>query len=398
MAAGRQLHKGAALHPRFRSLAVLVFLLAVAIPAAAQASAAHLTARYTAIPMSGVSRATLNADSNAATTVATWSSSIVSPVNGGTYPYTIVGNNPMVKESTPTTKVGVDVIPVKLVFSNGTMDPSVATAGCSTKTPLALTQGSPVFATHAYKAGGTKVGTHQYLDAFQRESFAHYVLGAGALNPTYNVNLAKTVRPEITVTVPAVDGAVVNYGGSCGSLGEMDINWWDPFVQNTLIPSLESSGSTSVTRLPFFLFSNAVMYQGNTSNCCIIGYHSAVGVPSGVQTYGTGDYDTSNLFTGLSDIGAISHEVGEWMNDPFVNNATPSWGHVGQVNGCQGNLEVGDPLSGTSVTVKMGNGVTYHPQELAFFSWFYRQSPSIGVNGWYSSNDTFTGGAGPVCS
>jgi hypothetical protein len=35
-------------------------------------------------------------------------------------------------------------------------------------------------------------------------------------------------------------------------------------------------------------------------------------------------------------------------------------------------------------------------QELAFFSWFYG-APSVGVNGWFSNNDTFTHDAGPVC-
>lgn len=348
--------------------------------------------------MAGVSSTTLRAESAAATTVATWSGSIVSPVDGGTYQYTIVGNSPMVKESSPTTTVGVDLVPVKLVFNNGTMDPKVATPGCSTKTPLALTSASPVFGTHAYVAGTKKVGTHQYLDAFQRENFAQYDLGASSLNPTYNVNLSKKVIPEVTVTVPLADGDIYSYGGSCGNLGEMNLNWWNGYVQSTLLPALESSGSTSVTRFPFFLLSNSVMYQGSTSNCCTIGYHSGVAVAAGTQTYGVGSYDTSGLFSGLSDIGAISHEFGEWINDPFVNNATPAWGHIGQVSGCQANLEVGDPLSGTSVKVKMSNGVTYHPQELAFFSWFYRQSPSIGVNGWYSSNASFTTGAGPVCS
>ena len=28
-------------------------------------------------------------------------------------------------------------------------------------------------------------------------------------------------------------------------------------------------------------------------------------------------------------------------------------------------------------------------QELAFFSWFYHQSPSLGVNGWFSNKGTF---------
>ena len=56
--------------------------------------------------------------------------------------------------------------------------------------------------------------------------------------------------------------------------------------------------------------------------------------------------------------------------------------------GCQANLEVGDPLTGTTYTDTVG-GFTYHPQELAFSSWFYHQSPSLGVNGWYSDQGTF---------
>jgi hypothetical protein len=59
------------------------------------------------------------------------------------------------------------------------------------------------------------------------------------------------------------------------------------------------------------------------------------------------------------------------------------------VSGCQANLEVGDPLTGKSLQVTMPNGVTYHPQELAFFSWFFNQVPSLGFDGWYSSLGTF---------
>jgi hypothetical protein len=43
------------------------------------------------------------------------------------------------------------------------------------------------------------------------------------------------------------------------------------------------------------------------------------------------------------------------------------------------------------------SGHTYHPQELAFFSWFYHSSPSLGVNGLFSNNGTFTSSA-PPCS
>jgi len=84
--------------------------------------------------------------------------------------------------------------------------------------------------------------------------------------------------------------------------------------------------------------------------------------------------------------------------DPFGNNPTPAWGHTGQVGACQGNLEVGDPLTGANIPLVTGlNGYAYHLQELAFFSWFYG-APSIPVNGWFSDNNTFKTDAGPVCT
>lgn len=95
----------------------------------------------------------------------------------------------------------------------------------------------------------------------------------------------------------------------------------------------------------------------------------------------------------------MSHEVAEWMNDPFGNNPVPAWGHIGQQPGCQNNLEVGDPLSGTFAPPIFNpqNRFTYHMQELAFFSWFYG-APSVGVNNWFSDNATFLTDAGPVCT
>ena len=94
--------------------------------------------------------------------------------------------------------------------------------------------------------------------------------------------------------------------------------------------------------------------------------------------------------------------MAELLDDPLVEDATggvgfgtPAWGNVGQVSGCQSNLEVGDPLTGTPFgTPRMPNGVTYHPQELAFFSWFFGP-PSIGAGLYYSNNRSFSVAAGP---
>lgn len=73
----------------------------------------------------------------------------------------------------------------------------------------------------------------------------------------------------------------------------------------------------------------------------------------------------------VQDIHAWTHEIGEIFNNPFLTNATPAWGHIGQTIACQADLEVGDPLTFESFEHTY-NGFHYHPQELAFFSWFYR--------------------------
>ena len=40
----------------------------------------------------------------------------------------------------------------------------------------------------------------------------------------------------------------------------------------------------------------------------------------------------------------MSHEISEWMNNPFGGNAVPAW-QVPNSTGCQSNLETGDPLA-----------------------------------------------------
>lgn len=85
------------------------------------------------------------------------------------------------------------------------------------------------------------------------------------------------------------------------------------------------------------------------------------------------------------------------MNDPGGNNAVPPWGNIGEVTGCRNDLEVGDPLTRTPLPAITGpNGFSYHLQELAFFSWFFR-TPAIGVGGLFSENGTLTMDAGSVC-
>lgn len=363
-----------------------------------------------------VSDSTLMAESLAGTTVRTWQRKIKAQVDHNSYSFSMVGKNPFVDWSAKTgsppssSSIGVDIIPVKVTISTDTFDPEATNSNCAsgTHTPLSLVTGSPVFGTHSYTMNGVSEGTRQYIGAFQRAEFAHEVTDSGAINSDYDIVLNPIVRPEITLAGSSFGGAI-EVGGSC-PLGALNINTLDPYLYNTELPALDAKWSTpgnvdktTYTRLPLFVFTNVVMYQGTTNNCCILGYHSAENDGTGTQTYSVADYESTGDFNNLYDIGVLSHEIGEWVNDPFVDNATPAWGNIGQVSGCQANLEVGDPLTGTNFpSVTMTNGVTYHPQELAFMAWYYRANLTNhwyeGAGGKYSDNGTFTTDAGAVCT
>ncbi|MDZ4801088.1 MAG: hypothetical protein SGI92_23260 [Bryobacteraceae bacterium] len=116
------------------------------------------------------------------------------------------------------------------------------------------------------------------------------------------------------------------------------------------------------------------------------GFHSSVksGIAGGF-TYAVVSLDTADDNPNLN-IGTLAHEIFEWAFDPFAPdvNWTPAWGNVGQVKGCQTNLEVGDPLSrGPFTTVSSAAG-NFTIQDNAFPEWFYGVASSSGVNGWFS--------------
>ena len=314
---------------------------------------------------------------------------------GSTFRYTMVGKNPFVALATPSTTIKTFLIPVKIVLPNGhTFDPTVATSCDPSTSPVTRTVQSPVVVNRAYSLGGTALGTGQYTDIFRRAEFFSQTSPSG-INPGYHVRLNVSTLPVQTVHVPSAAAAEFGTKTRCGErTGAFEVNWWDNFVTSTLLPSLAGQG-VSATTFPIFLLHDVVSFDTTTSNCCILGYHSVSNTALGRQTYGVADYETSGRFLGVTDVSPLSHEVAEWLDDPFTNNPTKPWGNIGQVDGCQNNLEVRDPLSGTNVSVAT-SGHTYHPQELAFFSWFYHSSPSLGVNGLFSNNGTFTSSA-PAC-
>lgn len=243
---------------------------------------------------------------------------------------------------------------------------------------------SPLFNPMTYNVNGTSI-TGQYISAFQQANF-WAVAGSKAA-----VTLAQGNPP----TVVKVNLAGTNLNLSCSNgkaihLGEVDINTFDAAVQSAI-----AQANVPPNELPVVLTYNIVQTQ--SGQCCILGYHNAVPVSNGVLTYATGAYVDSGIFSNTDDVTVWSHEMGEWMDDPFVqanvpgggsNDITPKWGRIGQVSGCQNNLEVGDPLTGTETAYTL-NGFTYHVQDLAYKDWFYGTASQAPGGTGYSFLGTF---------
>jgi hypothetical protein len=338
---------------------------------------------------------------------------VSSPRDGATYSGSIVGADPR-SPGAGTTNVSVILIPLRVSFTGTTtynFDPTSPDVGClGADTAVSRALASPIFTPVSnYLINGVNVGNATFIDAFQRAEFWSDSLGGPLVsaNPAYHLGLPVTVAPTQTVSVsaPTRNGAVYTVSGTCSSntvgqdnppnLGVVSINYIDSKLKQ-IIRNLR----VRPAQFPLFVIYGAVISNGsatNTNNCCILGYHNGSGnVADAGQTYGIANYDQGYVFSGINDVAILSHEILEWANDPSTSNLVPPWGGIGQVGGCQGNLETGDPLTGTLMPdVTMANGVTYHLQENAFFSWFL--GPVFtGAGGLYSSNGSF-GGFAKAC-
>jgi len=300
--------------------------------------------------------------------------------NNRTYNDVFVGTNPATSNSTTTIHWGI--IPLKMVYgpSNGNMtfDPNAANE-FGTQSATQMINGSPQFqSTVDWVQGGTDVGKTQYGDAYQRANFWADVTS----NTNYHLLFAKAlIAPVQTLNVPSNEGSVISNPWSGVPTGTADINWFDLQLQSIMKKFKQIQPNT----FPLFLTYNVYLTEGG---CCIGGYHSANGLPPNGQTYAyTTTIEQAGLPVFSQDIGALSHEIGEWILDPFVNNNSPC-----------GIMENGDPLETEAnfgdfpYTV---NGFTYHPQDLVFVDYFGASS-SLPVNGWHTfENETNANG---VCS
>jgi hypothetical protein len=302
--------------------------------------------------------------------------------NGSTY--TMLGASP--SSGTSTT---LPVVFVPLIFKIGTLtfDPTGPVDG-STENEIQLLEQSPIFTAVDIKAGSVDLGTNQYEDNFMRANF--WSQDASGTNG-YHLKLGKpTVKSALTITVPSNQGTTIDT--AAGPVGDVNLTYF----QNKLNSYLANTklGLTG-NELVIFVYYNTFFYEGFSSNCCVLGFH---GQSSNNIIYTAAAFNEPNEFSGaiLEDVTVITHEIGEAINDPFVStnvNIVPAYGNIGQISGCQDNLEVGDPVTGLATTITMPNGFTYHPEDLVFHGWFTHETTSSSVNGWYTFLNNFSGDA-----
>jgi hypothetical protein len=271
--------------------------------------------------------------------------------------YTMVGTKPSLGNASTT--VPVYIIPIKMVYGatngNRTFDAKnhVLSNG---KTVVNNIIASPIFNPGVnFTQGGTNLGTTQYIDAFQRGNFWKYV----HTNTAYHVLLGTpTVLATQTITVPASLGAVYTNPFGSGIVGTYDINAFDAKLQTYM------RNFTQINPGVLPLFVTYDVFMTSFGGCCIGGYHNSNGLQPSGQTYAHATYvDSPGSFS--QDVSALSHEIGEWVDDPFADN---------NVN-CNDNsiLEVGDPLENNA---NFGaypytlNGFKYNLQSLVFIGYF----------------------------
>jgi hypothetical protein len=325
-------------------------------------------------------------------------------VNGVTFPYTMVGNDPSLGHITtiPTKIVSVSL---KLLNADGTV---FDTVDATRFVQPALN--SPNFQRFKYEHDAT-VGIPgeptQFSDAVQRAEFA------SSMDPNWHTELAPSVVDNITITVPKFvtvrfrgqNVQAINYVSGIAADGNRFVLMFNLFFNQQLGIIMNNeidAGRFTTDSFNLPLLPNTFLFSFNPNNplqrgsCCVLGFHTYFtdgAVPESRWITQFASWISPGIFGGgFNDVTAISHEIAETFNDPFVNNITPRW-HFPGSTACQGNLETGDPVEVLAnatfpVTLKnKGVETTYHPQTEALLQWFAETVPSDALHGAYSYPD-----------
>jgi hypothetical protein len=312
--------------------------------------------------------------------------------------YNMVGNPP---ELGGTTAIGAPIVPVSLDLLN--YDGSVRFHVDATRYVNPVLQ-SPVFSNSTYSSSTTPT---QISDAIQRAEFAK------SAKDDWHTLLTPAVKAERIMRVPRGTYRFARY--SDGSIRYVLIDYltfinllFPATASDTTTPigAAENAGDITTKDLSTFVFPNTFLdFNNDPTQCCVVGFHSYDSEPPDpgskalekryVVNYSS--WVSPGIFSGgFADVTALSHEVSETYNDPFVasdnlHDITPWW--LAPNGNCQNNLEVGDVIEGLPRDVfpmKMPNGYTYHPQNEALLQWFEFQQYSDALGGAYSYPDETT--------
>jgi hypothetical protein len=318
-----------------------------------------------------------------------------------------VGNPPQHKG---TTTINAPIVPVIMDLRDSAGNPRFVNGHPLVSSPVPFVTpvlNSPVFSNATWSSSSIPT---QITDAIQR---AEYFSSA---KDDWHTLLGPIVRTTRTMTInqspagqPPKYVFVLNADGTCCRFILVDA---DTFV-NALFPATASDTSTPVGAaenagdittkdMSTFLFPNTFLYFNNNPNdCCVIGFHTYDFEPADpnsgniekryVLNYSS--WISPGIFRGgFQDVTALTHEIAETYNDPFVtsdnvHNVTPWW--LSPNGNCQNDLETGDVIEGlpNGVYPINMNGMTYHPQNEALLQWFARTFPSDALHNAYSYPD-----------
>ena len=295
---------------------------------------------------------------------------------GKAYPFTMVGKKP---QSNKTTQIPVQIIPISLFFEefadeNGV--PIVLDPGAI----MPRVQASPNFHDAEYATGTT-----QFADAVQRAEF-----DAIAGKDWHTLLDAPKLLKPLRIAVPRGDAKVYRNPSTGVLYAIVDTDFFLSQL-NTIIQMANLSSDALAIALTQNVF---LAPQKDIKKCCVLGFHTSfdtgeMAQVKFVQTFIWASWvEQGILGPGLADVTPMSHEISEWMNNPFGSNAVPAW-QVPNSTGCQSNLETGDPLAlmpnaGYPVLI---DGFTYHPQNEVLMQWFQRGAASDAFEGAFSFPD-----------
>jgi hypothetical protein len=346
-------------------------------------------------------------------TVQHWFGQTLDPHNGVTYGYNMVGADPNnCSGADCSATIEADITPLivnidGLVFSGSDVlgatlaSPQFATNDYGS-TPAATAAGNFPNAPALIRGQGGALSQNDAGNALQLEDATMRAQFNKTGSSNYHLNLHPNVLPALTINVPNNQGVLLQSGRGV-IFADINISWWAAQIQ-----SLETTADP--THLPIYLTNNVLLHIGkDIFNCCVIGFHGtrATGLGGGsnnsngnakVQTFAWASWVQPGIYArpnggtdwALQDIHALSHEISEWADDPFVNNTVEPWlTPTAPQYGCTGILETGDPVvaigfaMGTN-TFEQGpnpNGTFsadgfYHPEDEAFLPWFMRTAPN----------------------